>query len=407
MKKELKEYLEAKLPRDKLQYVNRSFEIIGDIAITEIPEEVQEYQNIIGEGILNTNKTVKTVVKKVGIHQGEFRTQDLEVIAGEDKKETIYLENGVKLVINPETVYFSPRLSTERENLMGHIEEGKRVLVMFSGGGPYTFVALKKQPDIERITSIEINPEGHKYALKSQELNKNLLKKSELFENLLGFLRGNTIKINEKQIIENLNSLKIHFINGDVAEEVDTLCMHFSEKTTLEDDNAIIKQHKPKEVVEKLSQLNKKTLHFNFDELRSPEDIVPFLILFTHKFDFLVTVNGVTYHHNTPLKKGLLLNYLENECRIPMEEIGLYDEIFMPLPKDAHNFLDYAFKVADKGCLIHMYDFVHENEFPHITEDAVLNAGKKWKREVEILQTRKVGQYSPRKHRVCCDFFLH
>lgn len=407
MKKTLRDYLTNKIPEDKLPLVNRSFEIIGDIAITEIPEELQEYDKEIGEAILQTNKTIKTALKKVGVHEGEFRTQKLEVIAGVDKKETTYLENGVRLVINPETVYFSPRLSTEREELMNELEENKRVLVMFSGAGPYTFVALKKQPELMRITSIEINPEGHKYALKSQELNKNILKKTQIYENLLGFLRGNNIKINEKQLVKNLNSLKIHFLNGDVREKVKKLNLEFIDETPKENDNEIITRYRPKETVEKMQELQKETLHFNFDNMKHPEDLVPFLVLFTHKFNFTLTSDSVSYLCDTPLKKGILLNYLESDCEIPLDKIGLYDEIYMPLPKDAELFLDSAFEAANKGCIIHMYDFVHENEFPHITEDAVIKAGKKAKREIEILQTRKVGQYSPRKYRVCCDFVIN
>ncbi len=406
MKKTLRQYLEGQIPEEKLSLVNRSFEIIGDIAITEIPEEINEYDKQIGEAILQTNRVIKTVLKKVGIHEGEFRTQKLEVIAGENKKETTYLENGVRLVINPETVYFSPRLSTEREELMNELDFDKRVLVMFSGAGPYTFVALKKQPELQRITSIEINPEGHKYALKSLEENKNILKRSELYENLLGFLRGNTIRIDEKQLIKNLTSLKCHFINGDVREEIKNLHLKFEDKTSLEEDNGLIKNFKPKETVQKLNELTKKELHFNFDTMKDPEDLLPFLIYFTHKFDFIITLDGASYTLNTPLKKGLLLNYLEQDCTTPFEKIGLYDEIYMPLPKDAELFLDSAFEAADEGAIIHMYDFVHENDFPHVTEGAVVEAGKKAKREVEILQTRKVGQYSPRKFRVCCDFIV-
>ena len=78
----------------------------------------------------------------------------------------------------------------------------------------------------------------------------------------------------------------------------------------------------------------------------------------------------------------------------------------MPLPKDAQLFLEQAFKVADKNCIVHMYDFVHEKEFPHFSENAVKKAAQKFDINVEILQTRKVGQYSPRKYRVCCDFIV-
>jgi tRNA G37 N-methylase Trm5 len=41
-----------------------------------------------------------------------------------------------------------------------------------------------------------------------------------------------------------------------------------------------------------------------------------------------------------------------------------------------------------------------------MTEDKVIKAAKKLGKEVEIISTRKVGQYAPGKYRVCCDFVV-
>ncbi len=309
MSKKVKDFLVDIIPADLIDKVNRSFEIVGDIAITEIDEQLISYEKQIGEAIMKTNSSINTVMKKSGIHKGEFRTQDLIHIAGENKKEAIYKENGIELVLDPSTVYFSSKLGTEREELSSNIKENSKILVMFSGCGPYTFNILKKQPNIKLIDSVEINPEGHKYALKNQEKNKNLLKKSKEFQTIVENLKKENKYVNEKQIISELNEKKIHFYNADV----------------------------------------KKIVH---EELKDKK----------------------------------------------------YDEIFMPLPKDAQLFLDEAFAVADINCIIHMYDFLHENDFPHLSENAVIEAAKKNNKKVEIIQTRKVGQYSPRKYRVCCDF---
>jgi len=299
------------LNSEELSLVNRSFEIVGDIAICEIPNGLEKYDKEIGEALLKVNKSIKVVLKKSGIHKGEFRTQDLIHIAGVDRKETIYRENGILLKINPETVYFSSKLSTEREKLMEKLKPNKRVLVMFSGSGPYSLVALRKQPNLALIDSIEINPEGHKYALENLKLNKNIIKKSEEYINIISKLKEEKKYINEKEIIDSLINKKIHFYNGDVREIIDR-------------------------------------------ELKNKK----------------------------------------------------YDEIFMPLPKDAELFLDCAFKVADKNAIIHMYDFLHENEFPKKSENAIKDTAKKFEKEIKIIETRKVGQYSPRKFRVCCDFIV-
>ena len=404
----LYDFLKDEIPKEDLEKINRSFEIVGDIAITEIPLEVEKYEKKIGEAIMKVNPSIKVVLKKSGIHEGEFRTQELKNIAGENRKETIYTENNIKLKINPQTVYFSSKLSTEREQLMSEIEDNSRILVMFSGCGPYSYVALRKNPDIGRITSIELNPQGHKYAIESLELNKNIIKKSQIYDNLIGFLNTNQIPAIEKILRKNLNYLKLNFINGDVKEEIDKLTLSpiSNINSQTQEDNELFYKNHPRYVFDQINESNKKTYNLNFDKLKDPEDLIPFLILYGSKLDFNIQIKNQIYSFNTQYKKSLLFNYLENECKIPIEKIHLFDEIFMPLPKDAEMFLEEAFKIAAKDAKIHMYDFVHDNEFPHETEKKVIEAGKKYGKEIEIIQTRKVGQYAPKKFRVCCDFIV-
>lgn len=401
IKTTLKDYLQDFLKPEELEKINRSFEVVGDIAITEIPEELDKYDKKIGEAIMLTNKSIKVVLKKSGVHKGEFRTQDLVHIAGENRKETTYLENGIRLIINPETVYFSARLSTEREELMKDLGE-KKVLVMFSGAGPYTFVALKKQPNLKRVVNIEINPEGYKYSLESLELNKNIIKKAKLYEKIVEFLKNNELPIYEKRLLQILNKLRVIFINGDVRVEVENLGLKKEVRKNLKFNNEIF-DGSIRKVFDILMNYDAKELILDID-LLDKKVILPFLILFSEKYDFVCKIEGKNYIFNDNLSKSYLINYLENNEKI--EKMILYDEIFMPLPKDAELFLDCAFKVADKGCIIHMYDFVHENEFPQKSENSVMQAAMKYSKKVEILQTRKVGQYSPRKYRVCCDFIV-
>lgn len=400
----LKDYLKEILPQDKQDIAFRSFEVVGDIAIIEVPEEIEAYGKQIGEAIFKVNSSIKTVLKKSGIHYGEFRTQDLVYVCGENKKETLYLENGIRLKINPEVVYFSAKLSTERAELMEHLKENKKVLVMFSGAGPYSFVALKKQPNLQRVTSIEINPMGHDLAVESLELNKNIVKKSNLYINLLEFVKKNNLPVYDKFLIEFVNKLKFNFINGDVEKVTKELHMKKYLGPSISDDNYIFNQT-ALEVFNSLKNSIKEELILDLDKILVKSDILNYIILFSQKFNFICKIKGINYLFDDSVTKTYLINYLEN----PFDEfsqINLFDEIFMPLPKDASLFLESAFRIASKDGIIHMYDFVHENDFPNASEDAVLAAAKKFGKEVEIIQTRKVGQYSPRKYRVCCDFIV-
>jgi len=167
----LNDLLKDKLTRKELSLVPSSFDVIGDIIILELKEELIKKEKLIAEALLKLHKNIKTVVKKAGIHKGVYRTQKLKVLAGVNKKETIYKENNVKIKLDVEKVYFSPRLSSERKRIMGLVKPGESILVMFSGCGPYPLV-LSKNTKAKEIYGVEINPMAHKYALENLKLNK-------------------------------------------------------------------------------------------------------------------------------------------------------------------------------------------------------------------------------------------
>ncbi|MFW5705162.1 MAG: class I SAM-dependent methyltransferase [Nanoarchaeota archaeon] len=401
-KTSLKDYMQEFLTKEEFDLAPRSFEVVGDIAIIEVPEELISKEKQIGESVLKVNSSIKTVLKKSGIHGGEFRTQNLEFVAGENKKETEYVENGIKLKLNPEIVYFSAKLSTERETLMGKLAPENRILTMFSGCGPYSLVALKKQPNLARVDSIELNPEGHKYALENLSLNKNLLKKSEFYKNLIEFLRENKLPVKEKELISNLNKLRIHFICADVKSEVKKFKLENRNDYVESSDNFMF-ELEPAKAFEKLKNLPENSrLYIEKESISNPIPYAYFLVMFAEKFEYvLYDKNENTYRFFDDFNKGYLLNFFEG---ISIENLTRYDEIYMPLPKDAWQFLDSAFEVVAKNGIIHMYDFLDEEEIETGSKKKVLDVAKKLNRKVEIIETRKVGQYSPRKYRVCCDF---
>lgn len=176
--KTLNDLLAEILTLDELEIVVTSFDSLGNIAIIEIPNELVSKEKKIGSAIIKSNKQITTVVKKVGIHKGVFRTQKVSVIAGVDTKICEYKENGVKLKFNVETVYFSPRLSKERNRISKLVKKDEKILVMFSGCAPYPCV-LSKNTGASLILGVEINPAGHKFGLENVKLNK--LKNVQLF----------------------------------------------------------------------------------------------------------------------------------------------------------------------------------------------------------------------------------
>ncbi|PIN86541.1 SAM-dependent methyltransferase [Candidatus Woesearchaeota archaeon CG10_big_fil_rev_8_21_14_0_10_44_13] len=167
----IRDLLQEKLDEKEISALKTGFDTVGSIAIIEIPPGLVKKEGLIAEALMKIHHNITTVAKKVGIHSGEFRLQKLKVIAGKKTKETEYKENNVRLLLNVEKVYFSPRLSTERKRISDLVKRGESVLVMFSGCGPYVCV-IAKNTQAREVYGIEINPIAHRYAEKNIALNK-------------------------------------------------------------------------------------------------------------------------------------------------------------------------------------------------------------------------------------------
>ena len=172
MPQNLKTLLEKILTKKQLDLMPSSFDTVGDILIfSEFTKELEKKEKISGTKILDNFKNIKVITKKTKKYGGTFRTPILKIMAGERRKETIHRENGIKVKLNVQNVYFSARLGHERERISKLIKKGEEVLVMFSGCGIYP-VNISKNTGAKEIYAIEINPEGHRYAEENIILNK-------------------------------------------------------------------------------------------------------------------------------------------------------------------------------------------------------------------------------------------
>lgn len=164
-------FLKNKLSTEELALVPRSQEIVGRILILEIPPELISKEKLIAEAYLQIQKNIDTVVRKEGIHLGEFRTRTVRILAGKKSKETVHKENGIELKLHLEKTYFSARSANERLRLARAIKKGEDVLVMFSGAAPYPLV-FARNSDARQIYGIELNPLAHAYAHENIHLNR-------------------------------------------------------------------------------------------------------------------------------------------------------------------------------------------------------------------------------------------
>lgn len=188
----LKEALEKKLTNKELAVVKTSYDMVGNIAIIEVPDGLLRKEKIIANAILEMNKNIETVVKKSGEHKGRFRLQKYKILAGKIKKEAEYKENNCRFKLHIEKTYFSVRLSTERKRISELVKPNESILVMFSGAAPYPCI-IAKNSKAKEIYGIEMNPSAHKYAEENVRLNK--LNNVKLF---LGDVKKIIPKLNKK-----------------------------------------------------------------------------------------------------------------------------------------------------------------------------------------------------------------
>ncbi len=177
----LREVLRGKLSKRELGYLVKSFDSVGNIAVIEIPPELEKKEKVVGEALLSVNPRFETVCKISGAHKGSFRIQPVKVIAGKRNKTALYIESGCRMKVDLGKVFFSPRLSHERERISKLIKKGEVVGAFFAGVGPFPLVFAKNSP-MEKAIAIELNP----HAVKLMRENIALNKAQEKVEPVLG-----------------------------------------------------------------------------------------------------------------------------------------------------------------------------------------------------------------------------
>jgi len=163
--KENKAFTETELKR-----IPRSFDIIGEIIIIQIPHELKKKEKIIAESLLKQHNNIKTIYAK-GKFYGRLRKPKLRWIAGKKTSETVYKEAGCLFKMDVKTCFFSPRLSTDRLEIANICKKGENVLVMFSGVAPYGIV-IAKNSCVKRVVCVELSKEASEYAKENVKLNR-------------------------------------------------------------------------------------------------------------------------------------------------------------------------------------------------------------------------------------------
>ena len=166
LKKALEDVLSEK---ESAEFIS-AFDQIGDIIIVRIPDSLLSKKKVIGKTLLENVKTANSVFCQSSPVEGDFRTRDLEIIAGQDKTETEYKEFGCRFVVDVQKAFFSPRLSNERNRIAEQILDGQTVINMFGGIGMFSIIAAKNKKC--SVYNIDINPDAVELCEKNIKLNK-------------------------------------------------------------------------------------------------------------------------------------------------------------------------------------------------------------------------------------------
>jgi tRNA (guanine37-N1)-methyltransferase len=169
--KTLPEALADKLPPHLLACVPRALDAVGDIAIIEIPPELEIHKAAVGEAVLEVHRNVRVVLAKAGKISGTFRLRDFEFLAGEHRTVTVYREHGCVYEVDVAKAYFSPRLGTEHQRVAVLVGEGEVVVDLFAGVGPFAVPIAKRQPTA-KVYAIDINADAVEMLKKNARLNR-------------------------------------------------------------------------------------------------------------------------------------------------------------------------------------------------------------------------------------------
>jgi len=168
--RDLQETVRGRVPVNLYSSLPRSFDVIGDIVVVDLPEELQSIASTVGHAILELYPQLRLVLRKSSRVSGIFRTRTFQVIAGSGSTETIYREFGCAFRLDVAAVYFNPRLSHERMRVAKQVERSEILVDMFAGVGPYSVLTAKLQPEA-RVYSVDINPTALKYLNENVFLN--------------------------------------------------------------------------------------------------------------------------------------------------------------------------------------------------------------------------------------------
>ncbi|MFZ3060038.1 MAG: class I SAM-dependent methyltransferase family protein [Candidatus Methanoperedens sp.] len=164
----LHDLLKGRIPGEKLSLLPKGFEVVGDIAIINIPPALDNEKYLIADALVKQRKDIKKVLRKLHKIEGASRTGEFELLLG-NSTTTIHRENNCVFFVDVAKTYFSGKMYYERNRIAQEVNDCEAVLVLFAGVGPFLIPIKKKK--MVKITGLDNNPDACAFLKKNLELN--------------------------------------------------------------------------------------------------------------------------------------------------------------------------------------------------------------------------------------------
>ncbi|GAA6010292.1 hypothetical protein JCM10207_005159 [Rhodosporidiobolus poonsookiae] len=163
------EILQAILPEDLLDESPTAFSQCGHIAHLNLRDRYLPHRHLIGQVILDKNKSLRTVVNKLDSIDNVYRNFQMEVLAGDADFNVEMSEHECKFRFDFSKVYWNSRLQTEHARLVATFKPTDIVVDGFAGVGPFAIPAGRKGCG---VLASDLNPASAEALKGNAELNK-------------------------------------------------------------------------------------------------------------------------------------------------------------------------------------------------------------------------------------------
>jgi len=163
-----RDLLKDKLPQEKLSFLPKGFEVIGDIAVINIPQSLDNEKYLIAEALASHRRDIKVILRKTDKLKGQRRVGGFELLLG-NRTSTVHRENNCIFHVDIAEAYFSSKMYFERNRIAQKVNDGEDILVLFCGVGPF-LIPIGKMKKVN-ITGLDNNPDACALFKKNTKIN--------------------------------------------------------------------------------------------------------------------------------------------------------------------------------------------------------------------------------------------